>query len=58
MATSSEFDKTEELMYTVNRSTIEKIAHGSDVKIKVGDYYMTPKPMVQMLLYNLLQAAK
>ena len=57
-ATNSEFNVTEKLTYTVSRATIEKIAHGADVKIKVGDAYMTPKPMVQMLLYNMLQAAK
>jgi endonuclease YncB( thermonuclease family) len=51
-------DHAEQLTYRVNRSVIEKITNGADVVIKIGDYSITPLPMLQMRLYIMLQSAK
>jgi endonuclease YncB( thermonuclease family) len=47
----------EKLSYEVNKAAIEKIVYGGEVVIKVGDYAMFPGQGVQLLLYNMLQAA-
>jgi endonuclease YncB( thermonuclease family) len=52
------FKLAEKLTYRVDVSTIEKIAHGGDVMVKIGDYNVVPRPGLQMILYNMLQAAK
>ena len=48
---------SERLTYEVSKATIEKIVHGGEVFIKVGDYMMYPTHGMQLLLYNMLQVA-
>ena len=52
------FKMAEKLTYRVDVATVEKIAHGGSVLLKVGDYAMTPRAGLQMILYNMLQVAK
>lgn len=47
----------EKLTYEVNKATIEKIVYGGDVVIQVGNYSLFPQAGLQLLLYNMLQAA-
>lgn len=58
--TTSTKDDTfqESLSYTVKRSDIEQIANGGDVLLKVGDYQCRPLPMLQYMLFNLLQVTQ
>ena len=48
---------SERLTYEVGKATIEKIVHGGEVFIKIGDYMMYPTHGMQLLLYNMLQVA-
>lgn len=48
----------ESLTYTVKRNTIETIANGSDVILKIGDFSCQPLPGLQFILYNLLQVTQ
>lgn len=49
----------ERLTYEVARSTIEKIVHGGNVVLKVGDYLLKPENQtIHLLLYNMLQIAE
>ena len=49
----------ERLTYEVKRDTIEKIANGREVVIKVGEYVIRPENQaLQLLLYNMLQVAE
>ena len=48
----------ETLSYTVNRSAVETVANGSEVILKVGDYSCRPLPMLQYMLFNLLQVSQ
>ncbi len=54
----SAFKLAEKLTYRVDVATVEKIARGGNVVLKIGAYAITPRPGLQMLLYNILQAAK
>jgi endonuclease YncB( thermonuclease family) len=51
------YENAEELKYRVDRSIIEKITNGGDVVIKIGDYMIRPRTMLQMRLYTMLQSA-
>ncbi|HEX6125428.1 MAG TPA: thermonuclease family protein [Pyrinomonadaceae bacterium] len=55
---NSAFKLAEKLTYRVDVATVEKIAHGADVAMKIGNYRVVPRPGIQMILYNMLQAAK
>lgn len=48
----------EKLTYEVPRSTMERIAFGGEVHIKVGSYTFFPTPGIQLLLYNMLKIAE
>ncbi len=48
----------ETLTYQIDRSVLDKIVNGSEVKLKVGDYVIKPEAGLQMLLYNLLQISE
>lgn len=48
----------EKLTYEVSKSTIEKVANGGEVFVKIGDYMIYPTPTLQLLLYNMLQVAE
>lgn len=48
----------EKLTYRLDVATVEKIANGGSVVLKIGDYGLFPKTGLQMLLYNMLDAAK
>jgi len=48
----------ETLAFEITRAQMEKIANGGDVGLWLGNEVMTPAPGFQMLLYNLLDAAK
>lgn len=48
----------ESLSYTVKRSDIERIANGTQVLLRVGDYHCQPLPMLQFMLFNLLQVTQ
>ena len=53
------YKMAEKLTYRLDSTTVEKIAHGGSVALKIGgDYRLVPKPVLQMILYNMLQAAK
>ena len=47
----------EKFIYRVEKSLVHEFAHGGDVHIKIGEYHIRPDPGLQMLLYNMLQAA-
>ncbi|MBC7900158.1 MAG: thermonuclease family protein [Saprospiraceae bacterium] len=47
----------ERLSYEISRETIEKIANGNDVVIKVGNYIIRPYPWMHVILYNMLEAS-
>ena len=53
----SGYGSMEKLTYYVEKQAIEKIAHGGEVIITVGDYTVKPTAGLQMLLYNMLQLA-
>jgi endonuclease YncB( thermonuclease family) len=57
-AVETKDDLTETLIWRVDVGTVEKFAHGGEVKVKIADYVISPKPVVQILLYNLLNNAK
>jgi len=46
------------LSYTVSRNAIETVANGSEVVLKVGEYSCRPLPMLQYMLFNLLQVSQ
>ncbi len=48
----------ESLSYTVKRSDIERIANGTQVLLRVGDYHCQPLPMLQFMLFNLIQVTQ
>lgn len=48
----------EKLTFEVNKATIEKIAHGGEVLVKIGEIMIHPAPGLQLLLYNMLQVAE
>ena len=48
----------ETLSYTVTRNAIETVANGSEVVLKVGEYSCRPLPMLQYMLFNLLQVSQ
>ncbi len=48
----------EKLGFEISKAAIEKIVFGGDVVIKIGTYTMFPGDGVQLLLYNMLQAAE
>lgn len=48
----------EKLSYEVSKAAIEKIVYGGEVTIKIGDYSLFPGAGMQLLLYNMLQAAE
>ena len=48
----------ETLSYTVNRNAIETVANGSEVVLKIGDYACRPLPMLQYMIFNLLQVSQ
>lgn len=48
----------EKLSYEVSKMAIEKIVYGGEVVIKIGDYSVYPGQGMQLLLYNMLQAAE
>ncbi len=52
------YKMAEKLTYRLDVPTVERIAHGKSVVLKIGDYRLVPKPVLQMILYNMLQAAK
>ena len=56
-ATNEDGKVSEKLTYEVSKATIERIVHGGEVFIKVGDYTMYPTQGIQLLLYNMLQVA-
>ena len=51
------YKTAEKLTYRVDRSTIEKIANGSDVLVKVGDYWVQPTFTAQLILFKMLETA-
>jgi endonuclease YncB( thermonuclease family) len=48
----------ESLVFEMSRSTVEKIANGGDVGLRLGNEVITPAPGFQMVIYNLLDASK
>jgi endonuclease YncB( thermonuclease family) len=54
----STFAHAEKLTYRVEVATVEKIAHGGNVVLKIGNLGLFPRAGLQMILYNMLQAAK
>lgn len=48
----------EVLKYTVDRKTIESIANGGEVILKIGEYRCIARPAIQYILYNMLQVTK
>ena|SRR5688572_22027402 len=57
--TDKAMDKlAEKLTYRLDVPTVEKIANGGTVVLKIGDYRLVPKAGLQMILYNMLDAAK
>jgi len=48
----------ETLAFELSRTQVEKIANGNDVGLWLGNEVLIPAPGFQMLLYNLLDAAK
>lgn len=48
----------ESMVYLIKRSTIEKIANGNTVILKMGNYPILMLPGFQMVLFNLLDASK
>lgn len=57
-AETNEFKHMERLSYNLDVATIAKIANGGKVIVSVGDYHINPTSGLQMILYNMLQAAK
>jgi hypothetical protein len=57
-AETNEFKHMERLSYNLDVATISKIAIGGTVLVSVGDYHLNPTAGLQMILYNMLQAAK
>jgi endonuclease YncB( thermonuclease family) len=54
----AEYKLVELLVYEMDPSLVERIANGSEVFLKIGNYMITPKPAMQMILHNMLEAAK
>ncbi|MGD9563486.1 MAG: thermonuclease family protein [Pyrinomonadaceae bacterium] len=48
----------EKLTYEVSKAAVEKIVYGGDVSVKIGTYTLFPGQGMQLLLYNMLQAAE
>jgi endonuclease YncB( thermonuclease family) len=48
----------ESLVFEMSRNTVEKIANGGEVGLRIGNEVITPAPGFQMLIYNLLDASK
>jgi endonuclease YncB( thermonuclease family) len=48
----------ERLTYQLEKAAVEKIVFGGDVTLKIGDYVFHPSQGLQLLLYNMLQAAQ
>lgn len=55
---NSDLKHMERLSYNLDVATIAKIANGGVVVVAIGNYHITPSPGLQMVLYNMLQAAK
>lgn len=48
----------EKLSFEISKAAIEKIVYGGEVTLKIGDYVIFPQAGMQLLLYNILQAAE
>ena len=48
----------EKLSFEISKAAIEKIVYGGEVTLKIGDYVIFPQAGMQLLLYNMLQAAE
>ncbi len=48
----------EGLTYKISRSTLDRIANGKEVVLKIDNYLVVPTEGLQMLIYNLLQVSE
>ncbi len=48
----------EKLTYEVPKATMERLAYGAEVHVKIGSYTFYPTPGIQLLLYNMLKLAE
>jgi endonuclease YncB( thermonuclease family) len=55
--TKEDGKSVEKLTYEVSKEAIQKIVYGGEVVIKIGDYAVFPGQGMQLLLYNMLEAA-
>ncbi|HMQ03590.1 MAG TPA: thermonuclease family protein [Pyrinomonadaceae bacterium] len=48
----------EMLTFEVSKATMERVAYGGEVFVKVGNYTFVPTPGLQLLVYNMLSLAQ
>lgn len=53
-----EFQQVEKLVYQLDAAMVERIANGGDVALKISDYMIIPRPILQMILRDMVIAAK
>lgn len=53
-----ESQQVEKLVYQLDAAMVERIANGGEVALKISDYMIIPRPILQMILRDMVIAAK